>query len=552
MPRVHLTTDLLVIGAGGTGMIAAIEAAQAGRDVLLVDRSLIGRGGATIMAQMTVAVALGEEVPDSVDAHLADTLAAGRGLCDERLSALICEDGPAAIRQMDAWKVGWARHPDGRIKSAQAPGHDRPRCVYVDFLSTGPAVSRTLRAQVQRTGGIRRIGDLCITHIVVDGGIATGAVGFSLADGRPVSIAAQATIVATGGLTRLYRRNSASANMGGDGYALALRAGAELIDMEFVQFEPTVVTEPTQCRGMEMPTAMFADGATLRNAQGERFMFRHNPQHGEMQIEKAKIALAVQEEIDAGRGCRGAVFFDTSAIPRARLKTYVSHFTRLRNAGGDPSVGPILIKPAAHSQMGGIRIDPQCRTGVNGLLAAGEASGGVHGASRIAGNGASDAIIFGGIAGCSAAGMQSHPGNVPWEDVHRRALDAFAALESNHTGPSPDEIKDAVRKVMLSGVGIRRNAEDLSEALSALSSLRKRAAAGLRFERPSDRIRAHEAFGFITIGEVIARSALARRESRGAHWRVDFPARDDAHWLCHITARHSDAGAIEIGTAPIQ
>src|SRR5262249_14918597 len=154
------------------------------------------------------------------------------------LAALLCEDAPAAIRQMDDWHVGWARHQDGRMRQTEAPGHDRPRCVYVDFLNTGPAVSRTLRAQVQRRSGIRRIGDVCITDLFLDDGAVCGAAGFSLSNSTSITIAAGSVIVATGGLTRLYARNSASANMGGDGYALALRAGAELIDMEFVQFFP--------------------------------------------------------------------------------------------------------------------------------------------------------------------------------------------------------------------------------------------------------------------------------------------------------------------------
>jgi aspartate oxidase len=233
----HLETDVLVIGAGGAGMYAALEAAKAGASVILADRSLIGRGGATVMAQMTVAAALGEQTPDSWEYHLSDTLAAGRGLCDERLAAMLCQEGPARIREMDAWKVGWARNGD-HIAQIHAPGHDRPRCVYVDVLSTGPAVSRTLRTQLNLAGGIRRIGDLAIVDIVVRDGIACGAVAVHLATGEPVTIAAKSTIIATGGLTRLYRRNSASFNMGGDGYALALRAGAELIDMEFVQFFP--------------------------------------------------------------------------------------------------------------------------------------------------------------------------------------------------------------------------------------------------------------------------------------------------------------------------
>src|SRR5580704_17272400 len=234
----HVETDVLVIGSGGAGMYAAIEAARSGSKVLLADRSLIGRGGATVMAQMTVAAALGEETPDHWSHHLHDTIEAGRGLCEESLARLLCEEGPQCIRQMDAWGVGWARRDDGRIAATMAPGHDRPRCVYVDFLNTGPAVSKTLRTAVNKTPGIFKAGDPFITDLACHDGEVVGATALHLTSGAPVTIAAKATVVATGGLTRLYRRNSASANMGGDGYALALRAGAPLIDMEFVQFFP--------------------------------------------------------------------------------------------------------------------------------------------------------------------------------------------------------------------------------------------------------------------------------------------------------------------------
>ncbi len=234
---ISVETDVLVIGSGAAGMYAAIEATRRGAQVLLADRSLIGRGGATVMAQMTVAAALGEETPDDWHYHYNDTIAAGRGLCDETLAALLCRDGPECIREMDAWGVGWARK-DGHITATMAPGHDRPRCVYVDFLNTGPAVSKTLRTAMARNKDIHKAGDICIVDLVVTGGEVTGAVGWHLGTGAPVTIAAKATVLATGGLTRLYRRNSASGNMGGDGYALALRAGASLIDMEFVQFFP--------------------------------------------------------------------------------------------------------------------------------------------------------------------------------------------------------------------------------------------------------------------------------------------------------------------------
>src|SRR5947207_13467082 len=195
----QIETDVLVIGSGAAGMYAAIEAARAGCRVWLIDRSLIGRGGATVMAQMTVAVALGAQTPDHWSHHLADTIESGRGLCDERLARLLCEDGPECILEMDRWGIGWARQ-DGHLAPAMAPGHDRPRCAYVDFLNTGPAVSKTLRTVVNRASGIRKAGDLLVVDLVRHDGDVTGAVALRLATGAPVTIAAKATIVAAGGL----------------------------------------------------------------------------------------------------------------------------------------------------------------------------------------------------------------------------------------------------------------------------------------------------------------------------------------------------------------
>src|SRR6185369_13190543 len=228
------------------------------------------------MAQMTVAVALGSETPDHWSHHYDDSLAAGRGLCNEPLAQLLCEEGPDCIRAMDDWGVGWARK-DGHIAQAMAPGHDRPRCVYVDFLNTGPAVSKTLRTVVNRLGAIRKAGDLCIVDLVCIDEEVAGAVAFHLGSGMPVMISAKATIVATGGLTRLYRRNSASANMGGDGYALAWRAGARLVDMEFVQFFPIGHLAP-RLIGMDpimWDPFRYKLGGRLLNNEGEEFAGRY-------------------------------------------------------------------------------------------------------------------------------------------------------------------------------------------------------------------------------------------------------------------------------------
>src|SRR5690242_5270054 len=294
-----MNTDVLIIGAGAAGMNAALAAAGGGARVLLVDRSLIGRGGATVMAQMTVAAAVGEEEPDHWEHHLADTLKAGRGLCEPALSQLLCEEGPECIREMDERGVGWARK-DGHISQVHAPGHDRKRCVYVDFLNTGPAVSKTLRAEVQRVAEIRRTGDLLVTDLAVHDGICVGAHAVHTSTGERVTLAAKTTVVATGGLTRLYARNSASVNMGGDGYALALRAGAELIDMEFVQFFPIGHLAP-RLVGMDpimWDPFRYKLGGRLLNSEMREFL----PEQGRYTVARDNATYAILKEVTAGRG----------------------------------------------------------------------------------------------------------------------------------------------------------------------------------------------------------------------------------------------------------
>jgi succinate dehydrogenase flavoprotein subunit len=406
----HLETDVLVIGAGGAGMYAALEAARAGATVILADRSLIGRGGATVMAQMTVAAALGEQTPDHWEYHLADTLTAGRGLCDENLAALVCEDGPHRIREMDGWNVGWARE-DGHIKQAHAPGHDRARCVYVDFLSTGPAVSRTLRAQLNGVDSIRRVGDLAIVDIAIREGGACGAIALHIPTGRAVTLAAKAVVIATGGLTRLYRRNSASSNMGGDGYALALRAGAELIDMEFVQFFPIGHLAP-RLVGMDpimWDPFRYKLGGKLLNAQMQEFekdyASRDKRSDGHYVLTRDLATYAICKEVEAGRGSpAGGAYLSFQHVPEADIRlAFGPVVDRLAANGIDLARQPIEVAPIAHYHMGGIRVDEMLQTRIAGLYACGEAVGGANGANRLSGNAITEAFVFGARAGRNAA-----------------------------------------------------------------------------------------------------------------------------------------------------
>ena len=512
-------------------MNAALAAAQAGARVLLVDRSLIGRGGATVMAQMTVAVALGEEEPDHWENHLADTLKAGRGLCDATLSQLLCEEGPECIREMDERGVGWARagkNGDGHIRQVHAPGHDRRRCVYVDFLNTGPAVSKTLRAAVQRVPEIRRTGDLLVTELALQDGVCVGAHAVHTATGEAVAIAAKATIVATGGLTRLYARNSASINMGGDGYALALRAGAELVDMEFVQFFPIGHLAP-RLVGMDpimWDPFRYKLGGRLLNAERREFLL----EDGRYTAARDQATYAILKEVAAGRGSpHGGAWLSFEHCSEAELRAaFGPVIDRLAKNGIDLTRQAVEVAPIAHYHMGGIRADVDMRTNVPHLFAAGEAVGGANGANRLSGNAITEALVFGRRAGRRAAAVAA-----------TAAMPAITggALPTA-TRPSMNPAAEIVRlqALMSEHAGPLRTRSGLQCALAEISQLQS-------FEMPvpgegldPEWLDFHDLRNMALVGECVTRAALERAESRGAHQREDFPEASDA-WQRHQLLR---------------
>jgi len=518
----------LVIGAGGAGMYAALEAARAGRSVLLVDRSLIGRGGATVMAQMTVAVALEDGGRDHWRHHYADTLKAGRGLCQPELAQLLCEDGPRRIREMDEWGVGWARE-EGRLKQALAPGHDRPRCVYVDYLNTGPAVSKTLRAKVQRVPEIRRVGDLRVTELALRDGECVGAVALHVPSGRAVSLAARATIVATGGLTRLYKRNSASLNMGGDGYALALAAGAELVDMEFVQFFPIGHLAP-RLIGMDpimWDPFRYKLGGRLLNGRGEEFLQKYGGTDAGKYVATRDLATyAIEKEVAAGLGTpHGGAWLSFEHCTAEALRGAAGPvIDRLAANGIDLLKHRIEVAPMAHYHMGGIVADAAMATRVPGLYAAGEAVGGANGANRLSGNAITEALVFGARAGESAAAYARKKIPVDeriFQESKNKLRDGKAL-----NGFNPAEAIEALQALMQKDVGPFRTRAGLERALETIVAMcaeleANRPAAG----RPFDTALADwlDLEVMTSVARCVAQAALGREESRGAHQREDFP-----------------------------
>jgi succinate dehydrogenase / fumarate reductase flavoprotein subunit len=554
---VRLVTDVLVIGSGAAGMAAALAAAGKGARVLLADRSLIGRSGATVMAQMTVAVAMGEETPDHWEYHLADTLNAGRGLCDTGLAQLVCERGPSAIRQLDAWNAGWARGADGRMRQTQAPGHDRPRCVYVDFLSTGPAVAKTLRTQVMRQEQITRVGDLCITDLILDDGVACGAVGFSVADGQAVTIRAGAIVLATGGLTRLYGRNSASANMGGDGHALALRAGAELMDMEFVQFFPIGHLAP-RLVGMDpimWDPFRYKLGGRLFNAGMHEFMNDYDDEEsGRYIVTRDKATYAIIKEVQAGRGSpAGGAYLSFQHISDEKLReAFGPVIDRLAANGIDLTTMPVEVAPTAHYHMGGVRIDSMLETRVPHLFAAGELVAGANGANRLSGNAITEALVFGELAGGAAAGRARSRTPAGWAQG-----DAAVALDLVRSGSAKTDFNAAgaiaeLQAIMDDCAGPFRTREGLEQALVRLGSL-KIDAGSTPPGQPSPynmaRLDWFDLRSMLPVAEAVVRAAVAREESRGGHQRVDFPGMDES-WTLHQTIALRPEGLV-LGRAPV-
>ena len=546
----HLSTDVLVIGAGGAGMYAAVAAARAGARVILADKNMIGRGGATIMAQMTVAAALSEEEPDTWEDHLADTLAAGRGLCNGALAELLCRAAPDRIREMEGWGVGWARadgpagHP-GRIRQVMAPGHGRRRCCYVDFLNTGPAVAGTLRKRVGRTAGIRALSNVAITDLVAEEGSVRGALALSLADGAEIGIAAGATVIATGGLTRLYARSSASNNMAGEGHALALRAGAALVDMEFVQFFPIGHLAP-RLVGMDpimWDPFRYKLGGRLLNGAMEEFIDRYGGEDdGKYTAPRDLATYAICREVEAGRGSpSGGAWLSFTHLPEAELRAaFGPVIDRLLRNGIDLARGPVEVAPMAHYHMGGLKVDARMRSTVAGLYAAGEAVGGAAGANRLSGNAISEALVYGETAGREAARYAgNHAGgrdaraaeilrNVAGPGSRTASASRPAADGSNDAaGASAVALMGELRRLMWRQVGPFRDRTRLSAALDRIRAMRTGDLPRVPVPRDAafaiERTEWHELRSALLVAEAVAVAALAREESRGAHQRDDFP-----------------------------
>ncbi|WP_340107824.1 FAD-binding protein [Pikeienuella sp. HZG-20] len=541
-----LETDVLVLGGGVSGRRAAIAAARRGANVVI---AYYARGASPYLLGCNAAYS-GENSADSPRHHAEDTIQGGYRINDVDLVERLAHGAPAAIRDVSDMGVPFAAR-NGEPALRHLSGNRHPRSWFV-AEGTGVAIIQAL-ARTGRALGLRELKATKALTLLRDGEEVTGAIVVDSA-GRLISVRARAVVVALGGLGRAYGDSTYPPDVGSTSYGVLLRAGARLIDMEFVQFEPTVTVFPAKCAGMEMPTAMLGDGAFLRNVDGHRFMLDYNPDGGERRIEKARLSLCIQKEIDEGRGFPDkTVEFDCTALPADVLEGYVTHRQRLLNAGVDPAVVSPRVRPAAHSMMGGARIDSDAWTGVPGLYAGGEAAGGVHGASRLAGNGGADILVFGGIAGDAAARDLPRARDRDWLSIERRALDEVTDIARLGEGAlRPAEVAETIRRALSENVGIYRDADGLGVATRTLDQIASALAGQPAAANPDELVEAVSAADLLLTARVVSKAATLRTESRGAHQRRDHPERDDEHWRKHIAFRLSSTGELAHEPCPVR
>lgn len=537
--------DVLVLGGGLAGTRAAVAAQEAGAQV---GHAFLARGASPYIIGANVPLGA-IDARDSPQQYINDMLEGGYHLNDRRLLNALAENAVASFQDLVRIGVPFARGESGYLQR-HLSGNAYPRSVYVPN-GVGKAVLDHLARRGEELG-LRTWSGYRVNALLRGAHGIVGALMVDRRSGNVLTVHAGSVVLAMGGIGQLYSDSTYPTDVASDAYVLALEAGATLIDMEFVQFEPVVTVVPEGCRGMEMPTAMLGDGAQLLNARGERFMFRYNPGHGEKQIEKARMSLCIQQEIDEGRGLEGGtVLFDTTTVPVDKLESYISHCKRLRACGLEPRDRGPLVRPAAHSEMGGVTVDADGQTGVPGLYAVGEASGGIHGASRLAGNGGGETIAMGWLVGRAVA-RNRRPSQVEdWSAVHAAALADFLPAHNGRAETDPDQLKHEIRAAMSDCAGLYRTANGLNEGLDRIASLNERAAR-LPVSTLDEALQARACRNMTLVARLILQSALARTESRGAHQRRDFPHRDDARWLKHISFRRDATGAVRMSEAPLQ
>ena len=582
--------DVVVLGAGGSGLRAAIEARTRGLRVAIVCKSLFGKAH-TVMAEGGCAASMGNANPnDNWEVHFRDTMRGGKFLNNWRMAELHAKEAPDRVWELESYGALFDRTPDGKISQRNFGGHTYPRLAHVGDR-TGLELIRTMQQKIvslqqedfaehgDYEANLKVYAECTITELVTDGGKIAGAFGYWRESGRNVLFQAPAIVLATGGIGKTFKVTSNSWEYTGDGHALALRAGARLINMEFVQFHPTGMVWPPSVKGILVTEGVRGDGGVLRNAEGDRFMFNYIPdvfkgQYAETAEEadawyqdndahlrtpdllpRDEVARAINTEVKEGRGTpHGGVYLDIATrLPKEeiqrRLPSMYHQFKELADV--DITSEQMEVGPTCHYVMGGIEVDPDtgAAIGVDGLYAAGEVTGGMHGSNRLGGNSLSDLLVFGRRAGLGAsayvASLAERP-RVGQDAIDSASHTALAPFEG--TGENPYAVHADLQQTMNDLVGIIRKAPELQQAIDELAPLKERAARvsveGHRQFNPGWHL-ALDLRNMLLVAECVARAALERTESRGGHTREDCPEMS-ADWRHQLLACTTDADGVRV------
>ena len=579
--------DVLVIGAGGAGLRAAAEASAGGARVAVISKSLLGKAH-TVMAEGGIAAALANvDERDSWRVHFADTMRGGQYLNSWRMAELHAKEAPACVRELEAWGAVFDRTTDGRILQRNFGGHRYPRLAHVGDR-TGLEMIRTLQDHDIHLG-LDVFMEYTIVTLLKDGDRVAGAFAYDRERGRFHVFRAKAIVLATGGIGRAYKITSNSWEYTGDGHSLAYHAGAALMDMEFVQFHPTGMIWPPSVRGILVTEGVRGEGGVLRNRDGRRFMFDDIPaayanQTADTEEEgwrytqgdknarrppelltRDHVARCIRREVKEGRGSpHGGVFLDIAwikeRIPNAaehikkKLPSMYHQFKQLADI--DITQEPMEVGPTTHYMMGGVRVDPDSQmSDVPGLFAAGECGAGLHGANRLGGNSLSDLLVFGRRAGQYAAryAKENSPGAINPDEVALAEKHALAPFERD-SAEGPYAVQYTLQDMMQDLVGIVRQEKEMLQALDRIQQLKTRAervgVSGNREYNPGWHT-AIDLNNLLTVSEMVTKAALERKESRGAHFRDDYPAKDDKFGSFNIAIRKGSAGEMQIRREPI-
>jgi succinate dehydrogenase / fumarate reductase, flavoprotein subunit len=580
--------DVLVIGAGGAGLRAAIEAASAGARVGIVCKSLLGKAH-TVMAEGGIAAALANvDDRDNWRVHFADTMRGGQYVNNWRMAELHAREAPDRVRELEGWGAVFDRTADGRILQRNFGGHKYPRLAHVGDR-TGLELIRTLQDRAVASNAEVHM-ECTVIALLTDAGRVAGAFAYDRDRGRFKVLRARAVVLATGGIGRAYRITSNSWEYTGDGHALAYRAGAELVDMEYVQFHPTGMVWPPSVSGILVTEGVRGEGGVLLNSERRRFMFDDIPEayraqtadnedegwrytQGDRQarrppelLTRDHVARCIVREIKSGRGSpHGGVFLDISWIEsrlpgaadhiRRKLPSMYHQFKQLADI--DITRQPMEVGPTTHYVMGGVRVDPDSQmSSVPGLFAAGECAAGINGANRLGGNSLSDLLVFGKRAGEYAAAFAREHGTAAVDEHQATTAEAaaLAPFERGTAGRNPYTIQHDLQQMMQDLVGIVRTESEMDEAMREIERLAHEAAhvgvVGHR-EYNTGWHAALDLGNLLLVSEAITRCARERRESRGAHFREDYPNKDPALGRVNMVVRRGDDGTMRVAQVPI-